>query len=240
MRNDAKIWSGIILIAIGALLIADNFLFLDFDLRHLIFSWHTVFLIIGLVILNNSRNSVVGIIFVIIGLFGIFNHISPFNIHFSFRDYWPVILIIIGFFILFRRRDINIPPKSSIGEPGQSSDQQTYSGDIIEDSSIFNSTNRLVTSENFRGGRITSIFGSSKINFVKSKLAPGENTLEITCIFGGCDIVVPKDWKVIVNVTAVFGGFDDKRYLSDSSTYSEGVLIIKGAVIFGGGEILSY
>ena len=51
---------------------------------------------------------------------------------------------------------------------------------------------------------------------------------------------MPKDWKVIMNVTAVFGGFEDKRYLSDSSNYTEGVLIIKGAVIFGGGEILSY
>jgi predicted membrane protein len=240
MRKDGKTWVGIILIAIGALLIADNFLFLDFNLRHLIFSWHTIILIIGLVILNNSKNSVVGIIFVIIGLFGIFNHIAPFNIYFSFRDYWPVLLIIIGFFILFRRKDSHIPPKSSTEIPGQSFDQQTYSGDMIEESSIFNSTNRLVTSENFRGGRITAIFGSSKINFAKSKLAPGENTLELTCIFGGCDIVVPKDWKVIMNVTAVFGGFEDKRYLSDSSNYTEGVLIIKGAVIFGGGEILSY
>ncbi len=240
MRKDGKTWIGIILIAIGALLIADNFLFLDFNLHHLIFSWHTIFLIIGLVILNNSKNSIVGIILVIIGLFGIFNHIAPFNIYFSFRDYWPVLLIIIGFFILFRRKDSQIPPKSSTDVPGQSFDQQTYSGDMIEESSIFNSTNRLITSDNFRGGRITSIFGSSKINFAKSKLAPGENTLELTCIFGGCDIVVPKDWKVIMNVTAVFGGFEDKRYLSDSSNYTEGVLIIKGAVIFGGGEILSY
>lgn len=240
MRNDNKNWIGIILVAIGLLLIADNFFFFDFDIRHLLFSWHTLFLIIGIIILNNSKNSAVGIIFVVIGLFGIVGRIAPFDFHFSFRDYWPILLIIIGFFILFRKREITIPVVPKEYEGSQMNNPQSTTYNTIDESTVFNSVNRIIESDNFRGGRVSSIFGSTKLNFTKSKLAPGENVLEINCIFGGCDITLPKEWKVIVNVSAVFGGFDDKRYIIDTTTGSDSVLIIKGAVIFGGGELISY
>lgn len=237
MKNT-KDWFGIILITIGILWIADNFLLFDFDITGLIFSWHTIFIIIGIVLLNNSRDSAPGIIFLVLGLFGFFNHIAPFNIHFSFRDYWPILLIIIGFLILSKRK--NAPVVSTSNKEFSSEGNNSYYGDTIDESAIFNSSNRLVTSENFKGGRISSIFGSTKINLYNAKLSPGENYLDITCVFGSCEILVPKNWKVIVNVTAVFGGFDDKRYLTGEPFYSEGVLIIKGNVLFGGGEIITY
>lgn len=240
MKNDGKIWIGIILIAIGALLLADNFFFFDFSVQHLIFSWHTVFLVIGLVILNNSRNSVVGIIFVVLGLFGILGYISPFDIRFSFRDYWPILLIIVGFFILFRKREPNILQNPAGIPESEKNEFQTSSANVLDESSIFNSTNRIIDTDNFRGGKVTTIFGSTKLDLTRASLSPGENTLEITCLFGGCDITIPKTWKVIVNVSAIFGGFEDKRYISMSDVKTDGVLIIKGTVIFGGGEIISY
>ena len=94
-------------------------------------------------------------------------------------------------------------------------------------------------SQNFKGGKMTALFGGVHLDFSKAKLAPGENQFEISCIFGGGKIYVPKNWKVIVNVTSVFGGIDDKRYINFEAQTTEGVLIIKGAVIFGGCEILS-
>lgn len=237
MKNN-KDWIGIFLIAIGVLWIADNFLFFDFNMTRLIFSWHTFFIIVGLALLGNSRNSVIGVIFLVIGLFGFLNYLSPFNIHFRFRDYWPILLIIIGFIILSKKR--SMPIISELHDKSKEPENKSYYGDTIDESTVFNSTNRLINSENFKGGRISSVMGSTKINLYNAKLAPGENYLDITCVFGGCEIIVPKNWKVIVNVTAIFGGFDDKRYLTGDSIYTEGVLIIKGTVIFGGGEILTY
>lgn len=238
MRNNTKDWLGLILIAIGVLWIADNFFLFDFDMRGLIFSWHTLFIIIGIVLLNSQRNSIPGVIFLVLGLFGILNHIAPFNIHFRFRDYWPILLIIIGFIILSKRK--SIPIKTESKEEFSTNENNTYYGDTIDESTIFNSTHRMINSDNFKGGRISSVFGSSKINLYNAKLSPGENYLELTCIFGGCEIVVPRNWKVIVNVTSIFGGFDDKRFLASDAIYTEGVLIIKGTVLFGGGEILTY
>lgn len=238
MRNKTKDWLGIFLIAIGFLWIADNFLFFDFNIGRLIFSWHSVFIIIGLALLSNSRNNTLGVIFLVIGLFGFLNYLSPFNIHLRFRDYWPILLIIIGFIILSKKR--SKPVMAGIHHGSREEGKSTYYGDTIDESILFNSINRLINSENFRGGRISSIAGSTKINLYGAKLAPGESFLEITCVFGGCEIIVPKNWKVIVNVTSLFGGFDDKRYLTGDTVYTEGVLIIKGTVLFGGGEILTY
>ncbi|MEW6508531.1 MAG: DUF5668 domain-containing protein [Bacteroidota bacterium] len=238
MRN--KNWLGIILIAIGILLIADNFQVFHFDIRGLLFSWHTFFIIIGLILLSNSRNSVVGIILVVIGSFGMLNNISPFELHFSFRDYWPILLIIIGFLILSRRGTGPMTSGFAKSAKKQTANNESYYGDTIDESTTFNSINRLITSENFKGGRISSLFGSSKINMFNAKLAPGENYLEITCVFGECEIIVPKNWKVIVNITSVFGGFEDKRFITSDTNFSEGILIIKGTVIFGSGEILTY
>ena len=49
---------------------------------------------------------------------------------------------------------------------------------------------------------------------------------------------MPKNWKVIVNLTPIFGGFDDKRRVDPNQVYEENkVLVIKGIVLFGGGEL---
>ena len=57
-------------------------------------------------------------------------------------------------------------------------------------------------------------------------------------MFGGGTFYVPADWSVNTDVTAVFGGFSDKRRTSlETATDPEKVLYIKGFVLFGGGEI---
>jgi predicted membrane protein len=242
-RRDRHSWIGIILVVIGGLLIIDNFGFFDFGLRYLIFSWHTIALVIGIIILSNSRGSIAGIIFVVIGLWGYANHIFPWFERIGFGDIWPILLIIVGLALLLRKR-----PSYSEKQKNQeffqsdfikSSTEYQSSSDMIDEVSIFTSAKRYINSQNFKGGKVTSIFGGNHLDFARAKLANGENTLEIACIFGGCKIYVPREWKVIVNVTSIFGGIDDKRYANFDYPKSEGVLIIKGAVIFGGCEILS-
>ena len=47
--------------------------------------------------------------------------------------------------------------------------------------------------------------------------------------------------KIIVNVTSIFGGFDDKRILNlNQIQESNKVLIIRGFVLFGGGDLKTY
>jgi len=236
-------WIGIILVAVGGLLIIDNFGIVDFNVRHLIFSWRTIALVIGIIILSNSKSSMVGIIFVLIGLWGWATHILPWFDNITFGDIWPLILIVIGLSLLLKKKPA-IENKTynqnnfCYDSFGASTESQS-SDELLDEVAIFTSTRKNIISQNFKGGKVSSIFGGVNLDFAKAKLAHGENHLEIACIFGGCKIYIPRGWKVIVNVTSVFGGIDDKRFVNYDIPDSDGVLIIKGAVIFGGAEILS-
>jgi predicted membrane protein len=113
---------------------------------------------------------------------------------------------------------------------------------MIDEVAIFGGGDRVVTSQQFQGGKVTTIFGGLNYNMLKAKLAPGENCIDVFCLFGGMKIIVPEGWTVKIRVMSLFGGFSDKhRYkIPETGTDQTAQLIIKGTVIFGGGEIKSY
>lgn len=116
--------------------------------------------------------------------------------------------------------------------------RKTYDLDTINESAVFTSSKSIVTSQNFKGGDVSAVFGSVELNLTQAKLAPGEVVLNVSSIFGSVELRVPAEWKIITNVSAAFGGFEDKRYLSITvQPNPDSVLIIKGSVVFGGGEI---
>jgi len=85
------------------------------------------------------------------------------------------------------------------------------------------------------------VFGGMELDLTKAKMAPGRNELEIACVFGGATIIVPDDWFVTIEVTPVLGGFSDSRKLAPGRCADmTKQLVIKGAVVFGGGEVKSY
>jgi len=107
--------------------------------------------------------------------------------------------------------------------------------------SIFGGGDRVISSRNFKGGRLTAIFGGSKYNMMNAQLAKGRNMIDIFTIFGGCKFIIPPDWEVKIEVSAIFGGFSDKRLIPrDIPRDPSRELIIKGVAIFGGGDIVSY
>ena len=142
--------------------------------------------------------------------------------------FWPVILVILGIAIIFRRGGSSCGQKSS---KTSSTDKE------LDDVAIFGGSDRILKSENFKGGQITNIFGGSKYDMRQVTLAEGKNYLDVTMIFGGSKFIVPEGWDIKVEVTAVFGGFSDKRMRSIVVADNSRQLIIRGITLFGGGEI---
>ena len=91
--------------------------------------------------------------------------------------------------------------------------------DYIDYVNVFSGGERQIVSENFRGGKITAVFGGTELDLTKAKLAPGRTELEIACVFGGATIIVPDDWNVKIEVTPVLGGFSDSRKLTSGQNY---------------------
>jgi len=197
------------------------------------FSWEL--LMVPIATLNLfDKNKGFGLVMILVGSFFLVNnHFDlPFNLS---QIFWPLILILAGVFLLLgANRFRNFRGQKVTGQ------QDTYNSidEYFDDVAIFGGIERTVRSDNFRGGKIVAIFGGSKVNLNHVTLSPGPNVLEMVCIFGGSTLMVPADWNVKLEVISIFGGMGDKR--PPMPVDMNKTLIIKGVVLFGGGELKSY
>jgi predicted membrane protein len=220
------------LIVIGFFWIFKNFGLIPDFIPHYLYSWEIVFVFVGLFILLTRRAIIPGLIFIAVGLFLILPDIPQF--HFiQIWMLWPILLIAIGMSLLLQNR--------AIPDDGRPRNKDESRDDYVDEVSIFSGGEKIITSKNFKGGKITSIFGGSEINFLNAELVKGSAYIDITAIFGGATLIVPENWNVKTDLVTIFGGFADKRTINaDSKDPEESVLYIKGVVMFGGGELKSY
>jgi len=246
-KTNSRIVFGFILVIIGALFLLDNLNYLYFDIPHVIFSFPTILIIIGILILVNSERKGVGAVFVIIGVLWLLPRIFPW-ISINGGVIFSILVIALGIYILTKKRGsygrrYNFCRGESSGQENMTNEagEHTEETDRLDDVAIFGGGHKFITSDNFRGGNVTAIFGGSEIDLTRCKLAPGKNVLEVTAIFGGTTLIVPKEWNIIINVLPLFGGFSHKGMRGPNVVIDpERTLIIKGVVIMGGGEIKTY
>jgi predicted membrane protein len=154
-----------------------------------------------------------GLVLIGIGLLFLLEHVGLWNIGDLFRDYWPVLLILWGVYILFRRRQ---------GSSSIHAENAPFAGPVRGDASqeLLNTTNVLgeveisVLSKNFRGGSVSTVFGDIAIDCTAATVADGENYLNVHGVFGGLRIKLPKETAFAVSANTLFGSVaikDDKR-----------------------------
>jgi len=225
-KTDNRVWFGLILVVIGGFWLLDNLDIIPYYIPNYLISWKTFLIGLGAYFIFGKNKPEPGIIMIAIGSFFILEDMNLF----SFRDlwivFWPLIIIGVGVSLILRRgRSRNV-------------DEKKISSDYIDDIAIFGGGDRKIDAQEFKGGKITAIFGGSDIDLRNANLSEGRHTLDIFVMFGGTDIKVPPDWTLEVDVFALFGGFSDSRttalkVVPDKSK----VLRIKGFVMFGGGDI---
>jgi predicted membrane protein len=230
-RLDPIYIIGIILLIAGGLLLLDNFDLINFNMTRLIISWQMIFIVIGVLIYAGSENNV-GLVFILLGCVFLLSKYFDLNVW----AFWPVILIVLGLYFIFgfnRRKIIVERVADSFSFKGNPA-----SRNVIDEVAIFGGGEKSYRMENFEGGNITAIFGGSEIDLYDCKLAPGTHYLDVTAIFGGFSLIVPRDWNIEVRVFPLFGGFSDQRRKDPNANFNkESVLVIKGFVMFGGGEV---
>lgn len=222
---------GVVLVLAGMFLVMRNTGFFPDFIDQVIFSWPMLLVIIGLIMTLGSSEKTGGVIVMAVGAFFMIPLIFRETFH-MYNMFWPSIFIIVGIIFIVSRRTWG---------PGTAATKGVSSDDYVDYVNIFSGGERQVTTQNFRGGKITSIFGGIELDLTKAQLTPGDSVIEIACIFGGATLIVPDNWYITIEVTPVLGGFSDSRKLSPGRTVDPSRhLIIKGAVVFGGGEIKSY
>ncbi len=225
-RRNGRAVLGIILIFIGLALVAGYFHIFPGGLRSILISWQALLILIGLIFLL-SRNKLPGIILIAIGVFFIIPELWSVPLGWG-RLFWPAILILMGVLIMTR----------AVRRPRY---HYESSSDYIDDMNIFGGGDHVISSQNFKGGRYTAIFGGSKYNMTSANMAKGRNYLDIFAMFGGVKFIIPSHWDVKIEVNSIFGGFSDKRTITQEEIRDPSKeLVIKGIAIFGGGDVASY
>ena len=228
--QDKRIGIGVVLIGLGGLFLLSNLGLIPWEIRHYLFSWQGILIIIGSAFLISKPDKMPGIILVSIGVFFLIPKILDVP-WFSMSTFWPLVLIVIGIVFILRQRG---------QDPFLRSNKESDI-DVLDDINIFGGGEVVISSQDFKGGKVTSIFGGANYNMISTKLAEPPVVIDVFAAFGGCTFEVPADWNVRVEVTSVFGGFSDSRKPSSQTVIdTTKVLIIKGTVLFGGGEIKSY
>ena len=245
-KSDKRFYFGVILIAVGVILILERLNLIPESMADMLISWQMLLIGIGVLSLIGGNRTAGAILIVIGGTFMIPELITvPHEIR---RIYWPLILVAIGVVILMRQRDhqrlrkgddpiINIPQ----GE-GPKSSNSTYNTDsfnTFDDFVIFGGREIFVNSQALSGGKATSIFGGIEFDLRKATLQPGGAVIDCVSVFGGCGFKIPMDWNVRNEVTTIFGAFTDKRGDTYNDRYYDPskTLVIKGVSLFGGIEV---
>jgi predicted membrane protein len=254
-----KITAGILLVVIGKLFLLRE---LGVEIPYWIFSWKMLLVGIGLIIgVSHGFRSAGWLIPVLVGASFLMIDLYPeMNIK---SIIWPVLLIILGLFIIFKPRrkhhqwkhwkhhrlrryardygkygeDYGKYAKEySFGEYEESSDE-----DKIELVSFMAGTKKSIMSKQFKGGEVTNVFGGTELNLMQADFE-GKITLELTQVFGGTRLIVPSNWEIqSTSFVTVLGSVEDKRTLKPpTGDEPSKVLILTGTAVFGGIEIRSY
>jgi predicted membrane protein len=238
--GHGHIWTGIFILVIGVAALMKATLT---DLPDWVFSWQMFLIALGFFIgLKHGFRGGAWFILMLIGGVFLARDLYP---EFEFRRYiWPVVLIIIGAFIIIRpRRRHHWPEKKNPDLSGSNSliaePEEWSQDDFVDTTSIFGGAKKNILSKDFKGGDIVNIFGGTELNLSQADIK-GKVPLEMTTIFGGTKLIVPSNWAVQSEAVTIFGGLEDKRSLPPSNETPDKILLLKGTIIFGGIEIKSF
>jgi len=230
LNQNRTLGLGILIIVAGFVILLNQLNTFPPRLSNILISWQMLLIAIGIYNLLYTQSRLLGFILIAVGGFFLLPEIFYLSYDFK-RNFWPLILIVVGIFILFKS---GIFGNRNTPKPLDANDIE-----YIDEVNIFSGSEKKIAVNNFRGGRITSIFGGSEIDLTASELAEGNNVLEVFYMFGGSSIMVPEHWIVSNKVTSFLGGFGDKRIIQNEPVRETKTLTIRGFVMFGGGEIKS-
>lgn len=248
--------SGIVLIIIGVIILLNALgAITPFDVN-LGFPFIMIAIAVVVGLRSNFRNSA----WVFLLLIGVAHAIPKFNIGRMESDEFAAAigLILLGAYVMRRRRwqqsvvDTSTPWAAASVDIGATetasgasyvSASGTHSSDApftINTFALFAGRKEIITSKNFRGGRVSSVFGGTQLNLMNADSPAERIVIDVTAALGGVEIIVPSHWELVNEVDAIFGGVSDSRTIRTTPTETSRTLILRGLCLMGGVDVKSY
>jgi predicted membrane protein len=224
MKNTKKIIWGLLLIALAALLALNSLGVLEFEL--FFDGWWTLFIIVpSLVALIENKNKTDSIISLLIGIIFLLCARDILSWDMVWKLALPVILASIGIKIIisaFRKKKSHRIVKE-IKVDGKN---------LQKGIAVFSGTELNFDNTVFDGADLVACFGGVECD-LRHAIIDKDCIIHACCVFGGIDIKVPDNVKVVNNASSIFGGIDVIKS-NNSATHT---IYIDGICVFGGIDI---
>src|ERR1039457_2042312 len=190
--GSSHITGGLILVAIGVLFLLGNL--------HIVRGtdwisyWPVIPIVIGLVQLVDSSSSsgrIGGGVMLVVG--GLFLADNLGYINFPIWDLWPLILIAVGLMMVWKRAGF-VTGKQAADRihrrwnlPDMSAGCTTSSG-YVSEFAIFGGSKRVMTTQDFRGGKVSKIFGGCALDLTGAAMVEDAAVAHVAALYGGSSI----------------------------------------------------
>lgn len=218
MNNLKRILWGLVLIVVGLIIGLNSFGITNINI--FFDGWWTLFIIIPCFIgLFNDNDKIGSLIGLGIGIFLLLASQGILDFTLVFKLIIPFVLVMVGLNIIFKKgnKEDRVPDKENEKEY-----MATFSGQDLN-----------FANETFDGADMISIFGGIKCDLETAKIKD-KSVINATSIFGGINLTVPKDIKLVVEHHSIFGGVTNKHINEEDAKKT---LYVYAICLFGGIDI---
>jgi predicted membrane protein len=135
--------------------------------------------------------------------------------------FWPVLVIAFGLSIIL----------GQIRSRVRTTDTAFTNG-----FAAFGGVEKRNTSKAFEGADLTAMFGGAELDLRDADIEEKPAQINAVALFGGVEVIVPRDWNVQMDVLPILGGASDDRPRRENAT-DETHLMVTGFAAFGGVSI---
>lgn len=221
-----KLVVGVAIIVAGLVLTLDNLGLIE---AHTIFKlWPLVLVVMGVAKIRQDRGSgSLGGWFLVLG--GAFLLLFTLGGAHLSEALAPMLVVAVGILIVVKalKQNRGVPPELARSE------------DFLQGTAIFGGFKRRVSTQAFKGGELTAIFGGYEVDLRQAVLENGQARIDVFVLFGGGEIRVPEGWEIANRATAIAGALNDGTHHGPGSGESRPRLVITGLILFGGTEVKS-
>lgn len=153
------------------------------------------------------RNLFWGALLILLGVGILLDNLGALDFEQTFRDYWPLLLILWGISVILKRRRSPSPSSTQppTGASAAGSASSVATSDLLHQSNVFGDIVTKVTSQAFRGGAVSTVFGNCDLDISDTAFASGDHELRVHGVFGDSTITLPQNAAVSVSAHSLFG-----------------------------------
>lgn len=232
-----KRWFGLILLFVGSFILLKKFDLFYFDFRSM---WPWALIVIGVLIgIKNKFRNNAPYILIAVGAAHLIPVFEVFGVS-SKALVLPAALIAIGLILILKPHR----KKKLWNERCEDNIKTVTNNDNLLNIDVtFGGHKEIVTSKEFKGGKISTTFGGTEINLMNADSSEKLIYLDFKVSFGGVEIVVPSHWQIQNDISNTLGSVEDNRNIYTNSGASDEqtiTLVLRGSCSFGSIEIKSY